>query len=319
MIWLTLIVHAQAQCPSEIDVLDQLTCSSDIDGIVYHDDISLLGGECADGLCYTCGEPNANDKQIAPEAVYPFYCQQSGDVSLVITNLPCDLDIYVIDDSCDPYSGCLYGSTAPFSVDDSVNFTCEASQTYYIVVEAYGTAHLDAASGPCTTTGDATGEIFDPTYTLSFDVSASTGCAEDCDDGIDNDLDSVADCGDTDCLTDPICCDLDADGVFSDLCNGDDCDDDDETVFPGAEDIAGDGIDQDCDGFDAEIPDVEEDTGSYAEPELEPEPEPEPVGEVIENPVEPEGGTCGCAQGAKPAAGWFAMLLGIIALGRRRR
>ena len=29
--------------------------------------------------------------------------------------------------------------------------------------------------------GTAEGAVYSPTYTLSFDVSASTGCAEDCD------------------------------------------------------------------------------------------------------------------------------------------
>ena len=37
------------------------------------------------------------------------------------------LDIYVLDDTCDPYAGCLYGSTQSYAVDDEVTFECSQS------------------------------------------------------------------------------------------------------------------------------------------------------------------------------------------------
>ena len=265
---------AQATCPSEVTVQAELTCSSDIAGVVYHEDDSYLGGECDAGKCYTCGEPYANEPQLAPEAVYIFECQQEGMVKLLITDLPCDLDMYVLDDTCDPYGGCLYGSTASYAADDSVEFTCTPGQDYTIVVEAYGTRHLDVASGPCTHDGTATGTVYDPTYTLSFDVSASTGCAEDCDDGQDNDIDTKIDCDDEDCLNDPICCDLDGDSVFSVECTGRDCDDNDDNVYSGAPEDGGtgtgqgDGKDNDCDGLTDEGTSAYDDDGDgYSEDE----------------------------------------------------
>jgi hypothetical protein len=248
---------AAAVCPGNVQLLDQLYCSSEIDTFVDHTAASELGGECASGLCYACGEPFDEQDQIAPEAVYSFVCQVTGEVTLLITNLTCDLDIYVLDNSCDPYTGCVQGSTASFALDDQVTFTCTAGAEYYVVVEAYGTAHLDIASGPCT---DAAGDVYSPDYTLSFDVSASTGCNEDCDDGLDNDLDGAADCADSDCGSEDVCCDLDDDGYFSMECGGPDCDDSDVAVNPAATEVLN-GYDDDCDGLIDEGTDAYDDDG----------------------------------------------------------
>jgi len=211
---------------------------------------------------------------LAPEAVYSFECQLEGSVSMLITDLTCDLDIYVLDDSCDPYTGCLEGSTESYDTDDGVEFTGIPRETYYVVVEAYGAAHLDVASGPCTDDGTATGTVYDPGYTLSFDVSASTGCAEDRDDGLDNDLDGEIDCDDTDCWSEPVCCDVDGDGYQAEDCEGDDGDDENARVYPGAPEDggtglgAGDGIDNDCDGIvDEGTLDYDDDEDGFSETE----------------------------------------------------
>ena len=258
---LILSLHAAfASCPKAETVAGELTCSSKYSGIVLHNEDSHLGGDCDKGLCYTCGDPHANEEQLAPEAVYSFQCQQAGTVAMLIDGLTCDLDIYVLDGTCDPYGGCLYGSTNPYAKADEVTFDCVPGDTYYIVVEAYGTDHLDVASGPCT---DPAGDVYSPTYTLSFDVSASTGCAEDCDDGDDNDLDGDIDCDDTDCWTESMCCDADGDNVRAEACGGTDCDDSDDTVYTGAPedggagDDSGDGLDNDCDDI------VDEGTNAY--------------------------------------------------------
>ena len=271
-LYTSLISSSFANCPTDETIQGNLTCSSTFNGQVDFTEASHLGGECSAQECYTCGEPYANEKQIAPEAVYTFKCQRTGDVVMEISNLPCDLDIYVLDDTCDPYNGCLQGSTQPYNASDFVEFQCVSGQNYYIVVEAYGTNHLANASGPCTDDGTSTGNVFSPTYTLSFDVSQSTGCAEDCDNGIDDDLDGITDCSDPDCWSEALCCDIDGDGVFADSCLGSDCDDSDPSVYLNAPEDGGtftnmgDGIDNDCDGLiDEGMLNYDDDGDGYSE------------------------------------------------------
>lgn len=271
--WLA-ITTAEANCPIEETIQGNLTCSSTFFGTVDHLEESHLGGSCDDSECYSCGEPYNNEPQIAPEAVYTFHCQQSGTVLMEINDLPCDLDIYILDDSCNPNAGCVDGSTQSFNVDDSVQFDCISGEVYYVVVEAYGTNHLDVASGPCTDDGTSSGNVISPTYTLSFDVSQSTGCAEDCDNSLDDDLDGVIDCDDDDCWTEAQCCDLDGDGVFSEECLGSDCNDNDPNIYTGAPEDGGDGsnngdgVDNDCDGLvDEGTNDYDDDGDGYTENE----------------------------------------------------
>ena len=243
---------AWAECPTDVQIVSELTCSSTITGTISATAANTMGGECADMECYTCGDPNDEEKQIAPEHVYSFECQQSGTVRLLITDLPCDLDIYALDSSCDPYSGCLQGSTAPFAVDDEVVFECTAGETHYIVIEAYGVEHLNQASGPCTDDGTSSGTVFDPSYTLSFDVSASTGALKTATMVWTMISMETLDCSDSDCGLDPVCCDLDGDGFFSEECGGEDCDDNDADINPIATDVPDNGVDEDCTGADSE-------------------------------------------------------------------
>ncbi len=107
---------ALAACPSNVPILNTLTCNSEINSQVVHTASSQLGGPCGSNECYSCGAPFADEQQLGPEGVYEFTCQVSGEVTLLVTNLPCDVDLYVLGDTCDPFADCLFGATNSYAV-----------------------------------------------------------------------------------------------------------------------------------------------------------------------------------------------------------
>jgi hypothetical protein len=78
------------------------------------------------------------------------------------------------------------------------------------------------------------------------------GATEICDDGVDNDCDSLTDCEDADCLAD-----TDGDGYVDAPC-GDDCGPTDPYTYPGADELC-DGVDNDCDALVDEDFDLDND------------------------------------------------------------
>ena len=93
-----------------------------------------------------------------------------------LSGMSADLDLFVL---TDPYGACVSANCTAYG-NDTASFSASVGETYYVVVEGYGYTY-SSGTGACRSGGG--------NYTLSFDVSAGTGCPEDCDDGRDNDYD----------------------------------------------------------------------------------------------------------------------------------
>lgn len=165
-----------------LDIRSALTCSSVIQDTLTAQTPNNISGP------YVCPQEHL---QSGGEHVYSFTCQQSGSVHLLLEDLECDLDIYILDASCDTRQGCVGESVAGSDSSDEVTFNCRAGQTYTVIIEGYGFQEM--AAGRCSASGAGS-------YTLRFDVSDETGgCKELCSDGRDNDRDGQIDCDDDDC------------------------------------------------------------------------------------------------------------------------
>ena len=180
LMWLT--SEAEATLCNGAMIQGYLTCSDVISGTLHRTDPSQLSG-----YPQRCG----GIPQRGSEHVYRFRCQQDGNVRLHIHDLSCDVDIYVLDASCIPSSGCIAGEDNPNTIDDKFDFQCKAGQDYFIVLEGY-----DFQDRRCRSAD----------YRLSFVAGSGIGgCLEDCDDRKDNDLNGQIDCADPNCAQDPAC------------------------------------------------------------------------------------------------------------------
>jgi len=169
-----------------------------------------LAWNCVTGPQYTCGTAAFGE---GPEDVYAFLCPASGSVTLGLSGIDCDLDLYMLPSSCDPAS-CVFGSTNG-GVDPEGGVTaCSPGLIYYFVVEGFGFTEGGRSDGP---TAYCNTDSASPqgNYTLSVD-----------------------------CIPDPVACDTDADGSEC----ADDCDDTNPLTYPSATELP-DGQDNDCDGI----------------------------------------------------------------------
>ena len=237
---LALAGHANAACPSAEPILGPLTCSSVTAGHVDYSGTSSLGGTRPSSNSYQCDD-GASETGTVVEDVYEFTCPQTGTVTIDLTGLDCDLDLFVIDATCDPDPGCEAGSLAIGTGSETVDVSCVSGDVKYVVVEGWGFGITSTEPGYCS--GAASGD-----YTISFDTTVGTGCGEDCDNGSDDDADGFADCDDTDCAAESVCdYDRDGDGYDGTAYGGTDCDDSSSAVNPGATELCN-CVDDDCDG-----------------------------------------------------------------------
>ena len=192
--------------------------------------------------------------ETGPEYAYSYTAAADGVVTVEISDMTADLDVFVIPDvagECDPSSCLVFGGT-------EATFAATAGETYYIVVDGYRGVEddyiIELTCGPPACDQDRDGHD-----------AVGAGCGgDDCDDdNADIHPDAEEVCGDDvdqDCDgSDEICADCndeDGDGFgVGGTCTGEtDCDDTAVDIYPGAEERCGDGIDQDCNGTDLECP-----------------------------------------------------------------
>ncbi len=168
-------------CHPRLCTLDgDLDCSSDPLG-------STVGAES--GLVwYPCG---ITTEQPGPENLHTFTSQSDGEVTVILDGQSSNHDMFLLTTSCEPLS-CIAGVTSPGTSAENLTFNAVAGETYYLAVEAQG--------------GEGA-------YTLDF--LENGGCAEDCDNGVDDDLDGATDCNDSDCALDLPCTGIFTDGFES--------------------------------------------------------------------------------------------------------
>jgi len=249
-----------------------LTCGTVRSTAVDWDFFAQLGG-LFDGDAYPgCGTSRSFDN---PEMAWVFTCVAAGQVTVTIDRMECDLDMFVLDDSCDTSSpsACLGHNPRGGTQAESVTFQCAAGRVNFVVVERM---EEDLVPSWVPWVGSECSIWDDHDYRIRvdcreecddlvdndgdglvdcFDPDCPT-CFEDCDDGRDNDMDLLVDCNDPDCAWEDHCCDRDDDGYWGarGICGGDDCNDDPTqggwAVHPGAGEVPVDGIDSNCDGLE---------------------------------------------------------------------
>jgi hypothetical protein len=128
--WL-LTALASADCGDEV-LRGELLCTDEVVG-------DLLDGPFELDWQYACGTPFPGLWQTGPEDVYTWICPEAGGVTVVLSDMMCDLDLYVLDGSCDPETGCLAGDTRTDLDRVEAFTTCLApGDLLHVVVEGYG-------------------------------------------------------------------------------------------------------------------------------------------------------------------------------------
>ena len=99
---------------------------------------TLTTADVADFESYSCTEYGQGG-----ERVFSFRCTAAGEHYVFITPT-CDLDLVLLDASCDPSAGCLEASVAGGMSNEQVFFDCTAGEVFHVVVEGF-----DVGSAEC--------------------------------------------------------------------------------------------------------------------------------------------------------------------------
>jgi len=189
--------------PSECSATEVLPCNGSVNG------------NSAGGLNEVENWSCSQYAMSGPEAVYSLKASGTGTVTVDLTSLQADVDLFVTTgayNACDP-DGCLKASYNSDLQAEHVSFSATGGVTYYVVIDGWEGA------------------------TSSFKLASTCPVESNCSNNSDDDGDGLVDCQDPDC--DGIAADSDNDGV---------CDDADQCVgHDSTGDIDHDGICNDSD------------------------------------------------------------------------
>ncbi|MCC6689241.1 MAG: PKD domain-containing protein [Saprospiraceae bacterium] len=107
--------------------------------IIYGNSAEGINVSTAYGNCYN--PMNQQPNWSGPEQLYRFVATESGPVTVLLSDLYADLDMFILD-NCDPNSAC--GPTSkprvshnPGSQDESITFDAVKGEDYYIVIDGW--------------------------------------------------------------------------------------------------------------------------------------------------------------------------------------
>ncbi len=124
-----------------------------------------------------------------PELAVKVRSAASETVSLRLTGLSADLDLYLLDDAACDATGCLGSSVQPDGTDESISFSATAGQEYVLVIDGYEGAVSDFSLAVDCATPWVEEEPTTPTEDTGVSVdtggSADTG-ASGADGGVDD-------------------------------------------------------------------------------------------------------------------------------------
>lgn len=100
------------------------------------------------------GAYSCNEYGSGPEQVFAFTCPGEGEV-VVAMRPTCDLDLVLLDESCDPNS-CVDASLEADDTIEGVYLPCTAGARFYVVLEGYGVGDAEF----CGDSGGYTIEVY---------------------------------------------------------------------------------------------------------------------------------------------------------------